>query len=64
MTGSTEWSTGYGEDSSMILPIRDTENPFENGTYRQTTTITSGSPSVSCMVCRWIYLKRARMPYI
>ena len=48
MTGSTEWSTGYGEGFIYDLPdFRDTENPFENGTYRQTTTITSGSPSVA-----------------
>ena len=27
--------------------FRDTENPFENGTYRQTSTVTHGKPSVA-----------------
>lgn len=48
MTGQTQWVTGDGEGFIYDLPdFRDTENPFENGTYRQTTTITTGSPSVA-----------------
>lgn len=48
MTGSTPWTTGDGEGFIYDLPdFRDTENPFENGTYRQTTTVKSGKPSVA-----------------
>lgn len=48
MTGQTPWVTGEGEGFIYDLPdFRDTENPFENGTYRQTTTVTSGNPSVA-----------------
>lgn len=48
MTGSKPWITGEGEGFIYDLPdFRDTENPFENGTYRQTTTVTSGAPSVA-----------------
>ena len=48
MTGSRQWVTGDGEGFIYDLPdFRDTENPFENGTYRQTTTVTSGAPSVA-----------------
>ena len=48
MTGSKQWETGDGEGFIYDLPdFRDTENPFENGTYRQTTTVTSGAPSVA-----------------
>lgn len=48
MTGSRQWTTGDGEGFIYDLPdFRDTENPFENGTYRQTSTITSGKPSVA-----------------
>lgn len=48
MTGSREWTTGEEEGFIYDLPdFRDTENPFENGTYRQTTTVTSGKPSVA-----------------
>lgn len=48
MSGSTQWITGEGEGFIYDLPdFRDTENPFENGTYRQTTTVTSGTPSVA-----------------
>ncbi|MBD5309011.1 MAG: xanthan lyase [Bacteroides sp.] len=48
MTGSREWTTGDEEGFIYDLPdFRDTENPFENGTYRQTTTVTSGKPSVA-----------------
>ena len=45
-TGSKEWQTGDEEGFIYDLPdFRDTENPFENGTYRQTETVTSGKPS-------------------
>ncbi len=48
MTGSKPWVTGDLEGFIYDLPdFRDTENPFENGTYRQTTTITNGKPSVA-----------------
>jgi len=48
MTGSRRWTTGELEGFIYDLPdFRDTENPFENGTYRQTTTVLSGSPSVA-----------------
>jgi hypothetical protein len=48
MTGATSWATGEGEGFIYDLPdFRDTENPFENGTYRQTTTVTGGAPSVA-----------------
>lgn len=42
-TGSQPWITGEGEGFIYDLPdFRDSENPFENGTYRQTNTIRSG----------------------
>ena len=48
MTGSRKWETGEEEGFIYDLPdFRDTENPFENGTYRQTKTVTSGKPSVA-----------------
>lgn len=48
MTGQTHWITGEEDGFIYDLPdFRDTENPFENGTYRQTTTVTSGKPSVA-----------------
>lgn len=47
-TGSKPWVNGDGEGFIYDLPdFRDTENPFENGTYRQTTTVTAGVPSVA-----------------
>ncbi len=47
-TGSRAWATGEGEGFIYDLPdFRDTENPFENGTYRQTTTVSSGKPSLA-----------------
>ncbi|MCH5237568.1 MAG: xanthan lyase [Muribaculaceae bacterium] len=47
-TGSEKWTTGEEEGFIYDLPdFRDTENPFENGTYRQTNTITSGKPSLA-----------------
>lgn len=37
--GKHEWETGEGEGFIYDLPdFRDTENPFENGTYRQVQT--------------------------
>lgn len=46
--GARQWVTGEGEGFIYDLPdFRDTENPFENGTYRQTTTQKGGSPSVA-----------------
>lgn len=48
MTGSKQWVTGDLEGFIYDLPdFRDTENPFENGTYRQTSTVTGGKPSVA-----------------
>ena len=47
-TGSKKWETGEYEGFIYDLAdFRDTENPFENGTYRQTTTITSGKESLA-----------------
>ena len=47
-SGVTHWSTGELEGFIYDLPdFRDTENPFENGTYRQTTTQKGGKPSVA-----------------
>ena len=47
-TGATAWSTGEEEGFIYDLPdFRDTENPFENGTYRQTETRKGGKPSVA-----------------
>ncbi len=47
-SGATHWSTGELEGFIYDLPdFRDTENPFENGTYRQTTTQKGGTPSVA-----------------
>lgn len=47
-TGARSWETG--EEDGFIYDLadfRDTENPFENGSYRQTTTIRSGKPSIA-----------------
>ena len=47
-TGSQKWTVGDGEGFIYDLErFRDTENPFENGTYRQTKTITSGKESLA-----------------
>lgn len=47
-TGSRKWETGDGDGFIYDLrTFRDTENPFEEGTYRQTKTIKSGKPSVA-----------------
>lgn len=46
--GSRAWQTGEGEGFIYDLPdFRDTENPFENGTYRQVQTVHSGKTSVA-----------------
>ena len=46
--GARKWETGELEGFIYDLPdFRDTENPFENGSYRQVTTIKSGKPSVA-----------------
>ena len=42
-SGARAWTTGEYEGFIYDLPdFRDTENPFENGTYRQTTTVKKG----------------------
>ena len=47
-SGSLKWETGEGEGFIYDLPdFRDTENPFENGTYRQVATQKGGTPSVA-----------------
>ena len=44
--GLTQWENGEYDGFIYDLPdFRDTENPFEAGTYRQTKTIKSGAPS-------------------
>lgn len=46
VNGSKKWITGSGEGFIYDLQnFRDTENPFENGTYRQTTTVKNGKES-------------------
>lgn len=48
MNGLKSWDTGEEEGFIYDLPdFRDTENPFEVGTYRQIPTVRSGSPSVA-----------------
>lgn len=48
MAGGSKWTTGELEGFIYDLPdFRDTENPFENGTYRQTATQKGGKPSVA-----------------
>ncbi len=43
-----KWSQGEGEGFIYDLPdFRDTENPFENGTYRQVQAQVSGEPAVA-----------------
>lgn len=47
-TGSQKWMTG--EEEGFIYDLqdfRDTENPFENGTYRQTKTVKGGKTSLA-----------------
>lgn len=46
--GTHKWETGEYEGFIYDLPdFRDTENPFENGTYRQVATVRGGKPSVA-----------------
>ena len=46
LNGSNKWENGEYEGFIYDLPdFRDTENPFEVGTYRQTATIRSGKES-------------------
>lgn len=47
--GRNQWSTGEEEGFIYDLPdFRDTENPFENGSYRQTQTVSrNDKPSVA-----------------
>lgn len=46
MEGSKKWETGKLDGFIYDIPnFRDTENPFQNGTYRQVETIKSGKPS-------------------
>lgn len=48
LTGQQPWSTGELEGFIYDLPdFRDTENPFENGTYRQTNTQRDGKLSIA-----------------
>lgn len=47
-SGKNKWQTGELEGFIYDLPdFRDTENPFENGTYRQTVTQKGGAPSLA-----------------
>lgn len=47
-TGAKKWETGDGDGFIYDLrTFRDTENPFEAGSYRQTKTIKNGNPSVA-----------------
>jgi len=46
LNGSNRWENGEFEGFIYDLPdFRDTENPFEVGTYRQTRTVKSGTAS-------------------
>ncbi len=46
--GAKTWKVGEGEGFIYDLPaFRDTENPFENGTYMEVPTIKNGKPSVA-----------------
>lgn len=46
--GRVQWRQGDGEGFIYDLPdFRDTENPFENGTYRQVEAQAGGSPAVA-----------------
>lgn len=48
MSGNNKWQTGEFEGFIYDLPdFRDTENPFENGTYRQVATQKGGTPSLA-----------------
>ncbi len=46
VNGRHRWETGEGEGFIYDLPdFRDTENPFENGTYRQVETVSDHNTS-------------------
>ncbi|MDE6006368.1 MAG: xanthan lyase [Muribaculaceae bacterium] len=48
MSGKNKWQTGEFDGFIYDLPdFRDTENPFENGTYRQVETQKGGTPSLA-----------------
>lgn len=48
ITGTQKWENGEYDGFIYDLPdFRDTENPFELGTYRQTRTIKTGNPSIA-----------------
>lgn len=48
VNATSKWQTGELEGFIYDLPdFRDTENPFENGTYRQTMTQKGGTPSIA-----------------
>lgn len=48
VSAKNRWQTGEFEGFIYDLPdFRDTENPFENGTYRQVETQRGGSPSLA-----------------
>ncbi len=52
--GHQKWETGEGEGFIYDLPdFRDTENPFENGTYRQVKTTKNGSPSTASWIAEF-----------
>lgn len=51
VNGHQKWQTGEGEGFIYDLPdFRDTENPFENGTFRIVKTTKHGSPSTASWV--------------
>ena len=48
LSGVNKWQNGELEGFIYDLPdFRDTENPFENGTYRQALTQKGGNPSIA-----------------
>lgn len=48
IVGAQKWAHGEFDGFIYDLPdFRDTENPFELGTYRQTQTIKTGKPSIA-----------------
>ncbi len=52
--GHQKWETGEGEGFIYDLPdFRDTENPFENGTYRKVKTTKNGSPSTASWIAEF-----------
>ncbi|MDE7418789.1 MAG: xanthan lyase [Muribaculaceae bacterium] len=52
--GHQKWENGQGEGFIYDLPdFRDTENPFENGTYRQVKTTKNGSPSTASWIAEF-----------